>query len=144
MRSEKTGTTDGETMNELNDNDRKRIRETLEYGTDQFTEKDLEKLKEESSTAEEKSKSLGDELGSFSVLWSLLHDYWDGEYRAVPWRFLAAIGFSVTYLVSPLDIVPDFIPFIGFVDDATVFALVVSSFRAEIDAYRKWKNEQKK
>ena len=131
-------------MNELNENDRKRIRETLEYGTDQFTEKDLENLKAESGTAEEKSKSLGDELGSFSVLWSLLHDYWAGEYKAVPWRLLAAIGFSVTYLVSPLDIVPDFIPFVGFVDDATVFALVVSAFQSEIDKYRKWKNEQKK
>ena len=131
-------------MGDLNENDRERINATLEYGSENFTEEDLEKLKMDSADAEKKSKFLGDQLGSFTVLWSLLHDYWAGEYKAVPWKLLAAIGFSVTYLVSPLDIVPDFIPFVGFVDDATVFAMVVSAFQSEIDAYRKWKEEQKK
>lgn len=131
-------------MDELNENDRERIHTTFEYGTKDFTEEDLEKVRAESAAAEEKSKCLGDQLGSFTVLWSLLHDYWSGEYRAVPWKLIAATGFAVTYLVSPLDIVPDFIPFVGFVDDATVFALVISSFQSEIDKYRKWKKEQRK
>ena len=131
-------------MNELNENDRKRINVTFEYGTRNFTEEDLEKVRAESNTAEEKAKFLGEQLDSFTVLWSLLHDYWSGEYKAVPWKLLAAIGFSATYLISPLDIVPDFIPFVGFVDDATVFALVVSAFQSEIDAYRAWKKEQRK
>ena len=131
-------------MGELNEKDQERIHATLEYGAENFTEEDLEKLKKDDGGAEEKSRFLGDQFESFTILWSLLHDYWSGEYRAVPWKLLAAIGFSVTYLVSPLDIVPDFIPFVGFVDDATVFALVVSAFQSEIDAYRKWKKEQKK
>ena len=131
-------------MDELNEKDRERIHAALKYGAESFTEEDLEKLKKDDGVAEEKSKFLGDQFESFTILWSLLHDYWSGEYRAVPWKLLAAIGFSVTYLVSPLDIVPDFIPFVGFVDDATVFALVISAFQSEIDAYRKWKKEQKK
>ena len=131
-------------MSELNETDRERIRSTLEYGTENFTEDDLEKVRSESESAEKKSGFLGDQLESFTILWSLLHDYWAGEYRAVPWRLIAAIGFAVTYLVSPLDVVPDFIPFVGFVDDATVFALVVSSFQSEIDKYKTWKKEQKK
>lgn len=130
-------------MNELNDTDRERINSTFEYGTRNFTEEDLEKIKADRATAENKSRFLGDQHGSFTVLWSLLQDYWAGEYRTVPWRFLASIGFAVTYLVSPLDIVPDFIPFVGFVDDATVFALVVSSFQSDLDKYRKWKKERK-
>lgn len=131
-------------MSELNESDRERIRSTFEYGTENFTEDDLEKVRSDGESAEKKSGFLGDQIGSFTVLWSLLHDYWAGEYKAVPWRLLAATGFAVTYLVSPLDIVPDFIPFVGFVDDATVFALVVSSFQSEIDKYKKWKQEQKK
>ena len=131
-------------MDELNENDRERIRTTFKYGTENFTEDDLEKVRAEGDAAEEKSKFLGEHSGSFSVLWSLLRDYWAGEYRTVPWRFLAATGFAVTYLVSPLDVVPDFIPFVGFVDDATVFALVVSSFQSDLSAYKKWKKEQKK
>ena len=131
-------------MSELNENDRERINETFEYGTRNFTEDDLEKVKADSDAAENKSKFLGEQLGDFTVLWSLLHDYWAGEYKAVPWKLLAAIGFSVTYLVSPLDVIPDFIPFVGFVDDATVFALVVSAFQSEIDAYKAWKKENRK
>ena len=77
-------------------------------------------------------------------MWALLLDYRAGEYKAVPWKLIASIGFAVTYLVSPLDIIPDFIPIAGFVDDAAVFALVVSSFQSEIDAYKKWKKEQRK
>jgi len=131
-------------MSELNDTDRERINTTFEYGTRNFTEEDLEKVKENGESAEKKSENLGDQSGSFATLWSLLQDYWAGEYKAVPWKFLAAIGFAATYLVSPLDIVPDFIPFVGFVDDATVFALVVSSFQSEIDSYKKWKKDQTK
>ena len=131
-------------MSELNDTDRERIHSTFEYGTRNFTEEDLEKVKAEGESAEKKSRFLGDEFNSFTILWSILQDYWAGEYKAVPWKLIAAIGFAMTYLVSPLDIVPDFIPFVGFVDDATVFALVVSSFQSEIDAYKKWKKDQKK
>ena len=131
-------------MSGLNKDDQERIQKTFEYGSRNFTEEDLERIRAERSSAENKSGSLGDQIASFRVLWSLLQDYWDGEYKAVPWKFIASIGFAVTYLVSPLDIVPDFIPFLGFVDDATVFALVVSSFQSEIDTYKKWKNEQKK
>ena len=131
-------------MGKLNENDRERINAAFEYGTKNFTEDDLEKLKAERAAAEEKSKFLGEQFGSFMVLWDLLHDYWAGEYKSVPWKLLAAIGFSVTYLVSPLDIIPDFIPFVGFVDDATVFALVVSAFQSEINDYKAWKKEQQK
>ena len=49
----------------------------------------------------------------------------------------------MAYLVSPLDIIPDFLPIVGFVDDATVFALVVSSFQSDLNAYKEWKKNQK-
>ena len=131
-------------MNEKDKVDQDRINSTFEYGTRNFTEDDLEKVKEDSAVAEEKSKSLGDQFENFKVLWALLQDYWSGEYKAVPWKLIASIGFAVTYLVSPLDIIPDFIPIAGFVDDAAVFALVVSSFQSEIDAYKKWKKDHPK
>ncbi|NJR65071.1 MAG: DUF1232 domain-containing protein [Leptolyngbyaceae cyanobacterium CRU_2_3] len=36
------------------------------------------------------------------------------------------IGGSVVYLISPFDIAPDFIPFIGQLDDALIMTLVIS------------------
>lgn len=131
-------------MSELNQNDQDRINQTFEAGVSNFTEEDLNKVKEDAEIAESKSQHLGKQFESFGVMWSLLQDYWAGNYTSVPWKLLASIGFAVAYLVSPLDIIPDFIPVLGFVDDAAVFALVVSAFQSELDDYQAWKKKNKK
>ena len=130
--------------NELNQEDLERVYATFEHGTDGFSEEDMEKLKAERETAERKSTHLGEHFESFRLTWSLLQDYWSGKYKNVPWKLAASIGFAVTYLVSPLDIIPDFLPLLGFTDDAAVFALVISSFQSELDTYREWKKNQPK
>ena len=131
-------------MSNLNESDQERVNQTFEVGVNRFTEEDLDKVRKDAKTAEDKSKNLGKQFESFRVTWSLLQDYWAGKYTAVPWKLIASIGFAVAYLVSPLDIIPDFIPLLGFVDDAAVFALVVSSFQSELDNYQEWKKQQKK
>ena len=130
--------------NELNQEDRERVYATFEHGTNGFSEKDMEKLKAERETAERKSTHLDEQFESFRLTWSLLQDYWSGDYKNIPWKLAASIGFAVTYLVSPLDIIPDFLPLLGFTDDAAVFALVISSFQSELDTYREWKKNQPK
>ena len=131
-------------MDNLNESDQERVSQTFEKGVETFTEEDLEKVKADAETAEKKAKFLGGQFESFQLTWSLLQDYWAGKYTSIPWKPIAAIGFAVAYLVSPLDIIPDFLPVLGFVDDAAVFALVVSSFQSELDAYKEWKNNQPK
>ena len=130
-------------MAKLSESDRERINQSFERGVDIFTEEDLENVKENAENAEKKAPSLGEEFGTFQILWSLLQDYWAGKYTVIPWKLIASTGFAVAYLVSPLDIIPDFLPIVGFVDDATVFALVVSSFQSEINSYKEWKKKQK-
>ena len=36
------------------------------------------------------------------------------------------VGASLVYLVSPIDIAPDFIPFIGLIDDTLIISLLVT------------------
>jgi uncharacterized membrane protein YkvA (DUF1232 family) len=43
--------------------------------------------------------------------------------RGVRWRLTALL----VYLVSPVDLIPDFIPVIGFADDAVILALTLRS-----------------
>jgi uncharacterized membrane protein YkvA (DUF1232 family) len=130
-------------MDNLNESDQERVNQTFEKGVETFTEEDLEKVKADAETAEKKARSLGGQFESFQLTWSLLQDYWAGKYTSIPWKLIASTGFAVAYLISPLDIIPDFLPIIGFVDDASVFALVVSSFQSELNAYKKWKKKQK-
>ncbi len=126
----------------MNRQDQERINESFAMGVESFTEDDLKKVRKDGAAAEEKSTRLEAQFESFKLTWELLQDYWGGNYKNVPWKLLASIGFAVTYLVSPLDIIPDFLPLLGFTDDAAVFALVVSSFQSELDAYREWKRRQ--
>ena len=130
--------------NELNPEDRERVHATFEHGSNVFSEEDMEKLKAERETAERKSTHLGVQFESFRLTWGLLQDYWSGNYKNIPWKLAASVGFAVTYLVSPLDIIPDFLPLLGFTDDAAVFALVISSFQSELDTYKEWKKNQPK
>jgi len=128
-------------MDKLNKTDRERVDQTFEHGVNNFTEEDLNRVMENAETAKKKSSHLGKHLESFQLMWSLLQDYWAGNYTAIPWKFIAAIGFAMAYLVSPLDVIPDFIV-LGFVDDAAVFGLVVSAFQSELEKYKAWKENQ--
>ena len=39
------------------------------------------------------------------------------------WWVVAA---SIVYLVSPIDLIPDFVPFVGLVDDTLIISLLVA------------------
>jgi len=43
----------------------------------------------------------------------------------VPWRSRLALGALLAYLLSPIDLVPDFVPVAGQLDDALLLALVL-------------------
>ena len=119
--------------------DQERVNAAFQQGVKDFTVDDLNKVLDDESTARKKASFLGKQLDNFLLLWDLLKDYHNGIYKNVPWKLIAAVGFAGAYLISPLDVIPEVIPVLGFVDDAAVFALVVSAFQSEIDAYKEWK-----
>ena len=127
----------------MQEQEKERVNQAFEHGTDNFTQKDLDKVMADAEIAESKGGKLGDQFENFKLLWRLLKDYYNKKYPNAPWKFIAAIGFAVAYLVSPIDVIPDFIPFLGFVDDAAVFALVVKGFESDITDYKNWLNEKK-
>lgn len=45
--------------------------------------------------------------------------------RRTPWLTKALLGVAVAYLVSPIDLVPDFIPVLGQLDDLLVVPALV-------------------
>lgn len=69
----------------------------------------------------------------------LIDDYRDGTYREVPWRSLAVAAAALLYSVSPGDVIPDVIPWIGQIDDAFVLGLAMRIIQTDLEAYCRFK-----
>ena len=60
------------------------------------------------------------------------------EYRAVPWKSLVYIVGAIVYFVNPIDVIPDVLVGIGFIDDAAVAAAVVRAVHDQLRTFREW------
>jgi len=103
---------------------------------------DLETLLQRQEAIEAKVKSSG-RLQRFStdikLMFSLIRDYWNGRYRTVPWKTIAAVAGALLYVMNPLDLIPDLIFGFGFLDDAGVVALCLKWVEADLHKYAAWK-----
>ena len=70
----------------------------------------------------------------------LLRAFARGDYRNVSWKSLAVIVGAVLYVVSPLDVIPDFLP-LGVADDATVLGFALRRVHQEIEVFLAWERE---
>ena len=124
---------------QLSSVDQARVDAACQEGPATFSAADLDAVMEKSEVVREKSRHLKNFADDVKLFWELLKDYKDKKYTAVPWRFIAAVGFALLYLINPYDIIPDFILGLGYIDDAGVFAIVIGTFKVELDDYRAWK-----
>ncbi|WP_373026562.1 YkvA family protein [Sulfurimonas sp.] len=69
----------------------------------------------------------------------LVTDYLKGDYKEVPWNVIASISGAVVYFVSPIDVIPDFIPGFGYLDDALVIKLALGFAKSDLEKYKQWK-----
>ncbi|MBQ7158900.1 MAG: DUF1232 domain-containing protein [Treponema sp.] len=61
------------------------------------------------------------------------------DYTEISKNNLAAIVFTLIYVLSPLDVIPDVVPAVGLLDDAAMVALCLKLVRDAVVAYKKWK-----
>ena len=74
------------------------------------------------------------------TLINMIKDYANGNYKDIPWKAISAISAALLYLLLPTDIVPDFLPVVGLLDDAFIIGLCIKLFNDEIEKYKSWKN----
>jgi uncharacterized membrane protein YkvA (DUF1232 family) len=73
------------------------------------------------------------------LLWMVLRDWVNGSYRRLPWKAVAAIAAAVVWVLSPVDLVPDWLGPAGFADDLLAVAFTLGFVRRELRDYCAWK-----
>jgi uncharacterized membrane protein YkvA (DUF1232 family) len=73
-------------------------------------------------------------------LWAMLTDIFSRRYKA-SFITLVALVAGLVYLISPIDFVPDFIPFIGWVDDGFIVYFLVKRLLVELERYESRKQD---
>lgn len=122
---------------------------TLESGYVQAEEmlKDEDKMERFLQRLEKKLKVIplaGEKLADVPIMVSLIRSYVKKEYTDVPIGTIIAILSALIYFVSPIDIVPDSIPVLGYFDDAAVVAACWKLVDSDVEEYIKWRKENGK
>lgn len=73
----------------------------------------------------------------------LIRAYGSGTYKQVAWKSVLSLTAGIVYLVSPIDLVPDFIPVQGFLDDFTLLMIVFKQLEKDLLAFREWESRIK-
>lgn len=68
----------------------------------------------------------------------LVRSYVSGEYRNIATSTIISGLAVLLYVLSPIDLIPDFIPVLGFLDDLSLVSWFVGKFQVEITKFRDW------
>ncbi|QIX60002.1 DUF1232 domain-containing protein [Hymenobacter lutimineralis] len=68
----------------------------------------------------------------------LVRNYISGDYRQIETGTIVSALGVLLYTLSPVDLVPDFIPVVGFLDDLALLSWFVEKFQGEITRFREW------
>jgi uncharacterized membrane protein YkvA (DUF1232 family) len=88
----------------------------------------------------EKVPGIGRYVNDIKYMCAMVRDYVKRDYTEVKLSTIVAVVAALIYLVSPVDIIPDYIPVVGYLDDMAVLAYAIKLTYKEIEAYRLWKN----
>ncbi len=101
------------------------------------TKRILEKVINKTNNKEGIFDSIWDDLNS---LVRLLKAWRTGDYQNVSRKSLLLTVGAFLYLINPLDIIPDFTPVLGLMDDVTIIGFVINSIRGEISKFQEWES----
>ena len=123
------------------------VKEALEsgYGQSEALLNDKDKLDNFLYRLEQKINDMpfvGKKFSMIPVMISLVKHYVQGKYTTVPYGTILAVLSALIYFLSPIDIIPDFIPLAGYFDDMAVMGLCMKMVNTDIESYDEWRRSQ--
>ena len=72
------------------------------------------------------------------AMWQMIREMRSGHYRMSLFTLLVLI-FAIVYVVFPFDLIPDYIPVIGWIDDIFVLYLLLLRINKEVQRFNRFK-----
>ena len=69
---------------------------------------------------------------------SLIKDYRSGAYKRFPFLSVAGMVITLAYIISPIDLIPDYIIGIGQIDDVAVVGFCLYLLKKDLQKYKQW------
>lgn len=73
------------------------------------------------------------------LLGGLIKAYATGEYRNIEFHNLLKVIAGFIYFISPIDLIPDLLPYVGLTDDVALLMFIIKSIGNEIEKFEQWK-----
>lgn len=116
------------------------LEDNYEEAEEMISDEDkVERLLQRMENKLKKIPRVGDILAILPIFISLIRSYITKEYEDIPIGSVIAILSTIIYVASPVDIIPDFIPGAGYLDDAAVVAACISLVKSDVDEYVAWR-----
>lgn len=68
----------------------------------------------------------------------MMRSWMSGAYRQISFRAIIAVVATLIYFVNPLDVIPDFIPVVGAIDDILILGYLIKMVNKEIERFITW------
>ena len=123
----------------LSKEDEQKVYETFEsFKNKEYSEEDINNVFENEGTILDKMKdeNLKRFIDDVKLFFCMLKDFATRKYTEIPMGTILAIVGTLVYILNPFDLIPDFIPAFGYLDDAAVIAVCLKAIKVDIDKYK--------
>ncbi|MDX1684939.1 MAG: YkvA family protein [Saprospiraceae bacterium] len=76
------------------------------------------------------------------LFYSMITSWFSGDYRGLSTRNAIMIMAALFYFLTPLDVIPDVIPLVGFLDDVSLLAWLFLTLSEEVRHFETWQKIQ--
>jgi len=102
----------------------------------------LDEAMKKAKSKEKPSGPVAELLENLKSVFRLLQAYFNKQYTAIPWGSIAMLVGAVIYFVSPIDLMPDWFPLSGLIDDAAVLMFVIRQIQTDLGKFQAWEAER--
>ena len=78
------------------------------------------------------------------LLLPMIIDYCRGTYRDVSAKTIVVLVLTLAYIISPIDLIPDYILGFGQIDDAVILGLALRLLEKDLMKYQEWRYKNSK